>query len=236
MHRETRPVYADNLADAYADLAEYEMAEKAYQTAAEFRPDLPVGALGLSRLALLRGDSETARTECNRARTKYAGNPQPLILLAQIEFFARNFSEAEKLYREASELNHLDGLDFPGAIRFASALGFILQTTGSQIEGKALLAESQRLDESELTDSPANPRLLYSRAATYAAIGNTDLAKLHLEQATAAGWIDYRSIELDPRFDSIRDSTAFQGTLSQLKKKVETMRARVHRDKTSGVE
>src|SRR5205823_164975 len=122
MHREIRPVYADNLADAYADLGEYEIAEKAYQTAAEFRPDLPVGALGSSRLALLRGDYETARTECSQARAKYAGNPQPLILLAQIEFFSRNFSAAEKLYRKASELNHLDGLDSPGAIRFASAL------------------------------------------------------------------------------------------------------------------
>jgi serine/threonine protein kinase/tetratricopeptide (TPR) repeat protein len=227
MQRETRPVYADNLADAYVDLTEYEMAENAYQTAAEFRPDLPVGVLGLSRLALLRGDYETARAECIHARAKYAGNPEPLILLAQIEFFNRNFSEAEKLYRDASELNHLDGLGFPGAIRFASALGFIRQTTGSQVAGKTLLEGSERLDANELVKSPANPRLLYSRAATNAAIGSTALAKRQLEQAIAAGWIDYRSVELDPRFDSIRDAAQVRETLRQLREKVAAMRERV---------
>src|SRR5262249_16898658 len=46
--RESRPLYADNIAAAWLDLGDYERAEKGYRTAAEFRPDLPVGALGLS--------------------------------------------------------------------------------------------------------------------------------------------------------------------------------------------
>src|SRR5205814_7192854 len=97
--RETRPVYEDSIAGAWAELGEYEKAEKAYQTAAVFQPDLPGGALGLSMLALFRGDHEGARQLCEAARTKYKDNPQPLVMAALIEFFNRHFSEAEQFYR-----------------------------------------------------------------------------------------------------------------------------------------
>ena len=227
MRRETRPVYADNLADAYLDLGDYESAERAYQAAAVFRPDLPVGVLGLSRLALLRDDYQNARKESEKARTKYMGDPQPLIMLAVIEFLSRNFSAAEKLYREASAMNRPGGVDFAGSVRFLSALGFIQQATGSKTAGRALLEEARAMDENDLSRAPGNPRALYSLAASWAALGNPEQANRNLEKAIAAGWIDYRSMELDPRFDSIRDSGAFQEILSQLKRKIETMRRRV---------
>ncbi len=47
IRRETRPVYDDNIADVWTSLGDYEEAEKAYQSAAVFRPDLPVSTLGL---------------------------------------------------------------------------------------------------------------------------------------------------------------------------------------------
>jgi hypothetical protein len=44
-----------------------------------------------------------------------------------------------------------------------------------------------------------------------------------LDKAISAGWIDYRSIELDPRFDSMRDTKAFKDTLARLTAKVHEM-------------
>ena len=93
--REARPVYADNIGDAWANLGDYDKAEKAYKIAEVFRPDLPVAALGFSRLALFKGDYENARKQCEAARVKYKDNPQPLIMAAQVEFFTVTFTAAE---------------------------------------------------------------------------------------------------------------------------------------------
>jgi hypothetical protein len=65
---------------------------------------------------------------------------------------------------------------------------------------------------------------LYSLAADNAALGNLAAAVAALSDAIAAGWIDYRAIELDPRFDPIRETEAFKEILMPLAKKVEDMR------------
>jgi serine/threonine protein kinase/tetratricopeptide (TPR) repeat protein len=224
MRRETRPVYADNLAEAWMDLDDYQKAEAAYQTAAIFRPDLASAALGMSRLALFRGDYEEARKRCEAARAKFKDNPQPLLMEAMIAFFSRRFVEAEKLYREAVASNRTGAIDFAGSVRFLSAIGFIQRKSGSEAEGKALLEEATTLDEKEAASAPENPRPLYSLAADYAALGNRDAAVSILDKAIEMGWIDHRSITLDPRFDSIRNLSDFKNTLSQLKERVREMR------------
>ncbi len=222
--REARPIYADNIGDALAGLGDYDGAEKAFKTAAVFRPDLPVGDLGLSALALYRGDYESARKKCEEAREKYADNLQPLMMAAVIEFFYRHFDAAEKLYREACASNREGGVDFLGSVRFLSALGFIRRHCGAEAEGKALLKEAQTLDEKELSSTPDNLNRLYSMAADYAALGDRENATSALTKAIAAGWIDHRSMELDPRFDSIRDTSIFKDILTQLINKVGEMR------------
>jgi tetratricopeptide (TPR) repeat protein/tRNA A-37 threonylcarbamoyl transferase component Bud32 len=222
--RETQPLYADNIGDAWADLGDYDRAETAFKTAAVFRPDLPVGPLGLSALALYRGHYESARKQCEEARAKYAGNPQPLMMAAVIEFFSRHFDAAEKFYREACVANREGGVDFLGSVRFLSALGFIRRHAGAETEGNALLKEAQALEEKELISTSDNLRRLYSQAANYAALGNREGAMRALDQAINAGWIDHRSMELDPRFDSIRETQPFKDILTGLTKKVEAMR------------
>jgi tetratricopeptide (TPR) repeat protein len=222
--RESRPVYADNIAAAWLDLGDYEQAEKGYRTAAEFRPDLPVGALGLSMTALLRGDYESARKQCEEARRKYSDNPQPLIVAALIEFFTRNFEQAEQLYREASASNPTGGIDQAGSVRFLSAIGFIRKNSGHEAEGQQLLKQARTLDEKALSLAPDNPELMYSLAADYAALDDRDTAIDTLDKAIAAGWIDYQSPKLDPRFDSVRDTDAFKQILSRLNTKLDEMK------------
>lgn len=223
--RDDRPVYADNIGDAWTSLGDYEEAEQAYKKAGVFRPDLPVASLGLARLALFRGDYETARSECAAARTKHKDNPQPLMMAAQIEFFERHFDAADKFYREACAFGRTRGVDFPGSVRFISALGFIQRLSSSRTnEGQTLLEESLTLDEKELASAPEHPALLYSLAAGQAALGNKDAAIAALTKSIGAGWIDNHSMMIDPRFDSIRQEESFNQILSHLTNKLDAMR------------
>ncbi len=223
--RQTQPLFADNLGNAWTSLGDYDEAEKAYRTAIIFKPDLPVGLLGLSRLALFRGDYKGARKEYEQAQAKYKDNPEVLEMAALIEFFSRHFPEAEKLYREAAAIDRAGGAEFAGSVRYLSALGLIQKLSGIHAEeGKALLEEARWLDEKELLSTPDNLRHLYSLAANYAAQGNSEAAMVCLDKAIAAGWIDYRSMMLDPRFDSIRNNETFKDALSRLISKVQEMR------------
>jgi tetratricopeptide (TPR) repeat protein len=231
--REDRPIYADNIASAWVSLGDYDKAETAYRAAAVSRADLPVGDLGLSTVALLRSDYEGARRNCQVARVKYKDNPQPLMMAAVIEFFSRHFVEAEKLYREALEANRTGGVEFLGSVRFLSAIGFIQKASRIQAkEGRAFLIEALALDEKEVSLAPECPERLYSLAATHAALDDGEAAVTGLNKAISAGWIDYRSMELDPRFDSLRDTQAFKDILLRLTTKVEAMRTAAARPKT----
>jgi len=223
--RQTQPLFADNLGNAWISLGDYDEAEKAYRASIIFKPDLPVGLLGLSRLALLRGDYEGARKECQQAQAKYKDNPEVLKMAALIEFFSRHFPAAEKLYRQALAIDRAGGVDFAGSVRYLSAIGFIQKLSGAHVqEGSVLLEEAHWLDEKELLSAPGNLRHLYSLAANYAAQGKGEAATVCLDKAIAAGWIDYRSMMLDPRFDSIRDDEAFENALNRLISKVQEMR------------
>ncbi|HEV2047416.1 MAG TPA: FlgO family outer membrane protein [Chthoniobacterales bacterium] len=223
--RQTQPLFADTLGNAWTSLGDYDKAEKAYNSAIIFKPDLPVGLLGLSKLALFRGDYKGAREGCEQARAKYKDNPEILEMAALIEFFSRHFPAAEKLYREAAAIDRAGGVEFVGSVRYLSAIGFIQKLSGAHAkDGKALLEEAHWLDEKELLSAPDNLRHLYSLAANYAAQGKGEAATVCLDKAIAAGWIDYRSTMLDPRFDSIRNDETFKNALSRLINKVQEMR------------
>jgi tetratricopeptide (TPR) repeat protein len=221
-----RPFVPETIGNAWTSLGDYDQAEKAYDAAVIFRPDLPVGLLGLSRVALLRGDYETARNKCILARSQHKSNPQPLIMAALIEFYSRHFAEAEKLYEEALTHERAGGVDFAGSVRYLSALGYIKNSSHRPEEGNALLEEARALDEKELLSAPDNSRRLYSLAANYAAAANDVEANRTLDQAISAGWIDYHAMMIDPRFDLIRDTAAFQEKLTRLTLKVQDMRTR----------
>jgi tetratricopeptide (TPR) repeat protein len=180
--RQTQPIYSDRIGNAWADLGEYDKAREAYGAAVVFKPDLPVGLLGLSAVALYRGDYQTARSQCEQARLKFKDNPQPLEMAALIEFFSRHFDAAEKLYREALASNRSGGVDFMGSVRFLSALGSIESLSSAHAkEGKALLEEARALDEKELEVAQENSALPYSLAADDAALGNAQPAILRLQ-------------------------------------------------------
>jgi tetratricopeptide (TPR) repeat protein/TolB-like protein/tRNA A-37 threonylcarbamoyl transferase component Bud32 len=227
MRRDARPLYADILGDAWTDLGDFEKAQASYETAAVFRPDLPSTAAGFARLALFRGNHDQARKQSEAARSKYKDNPQPVMTAALVEFFTRHFDAAERFYRDASKFGRNRGVDFPGCVRFTSALGFIQQLSAERAsEGTALLEESLAVDQEETASAPENPRSWYSLAADESALGNKEAALTALERSIEMGWIDYHSMNLDPRFDSIRAAPRFQQAFAQLEQTVRHMAER----------
>jgi len=223
--RLSQPTFADNMGHAWIGLGEYDDAEKAFKAATIFKPDMPAGLLGLSLVALYREDFDSARKFCEQARTKFSQNPEPLEMAALIEFFSRNFAAAEGLYRKALAANRKGGVDQSGSVRYLSAIGMIEQSSpGRHAIGDALLEEARTLDEQELHFAPDNLRRLYSLAANHAALGQKEEAMRDLNRAIAAGWIDYRALTLDPRFNSICDLDGFKDSLNRLTNKVEEMR------------
>jgi tetratricopeptide (TPR) repeat protein len=147
-------------------------------------------------------------------------------MAAQIEFFSRNFGRAESLYSEVMKADHAGGVRYYGSVygsvRFLSAIGFIHAATGLA-DGKALLNNALKLDEKELRAAPDNPSLLYSLAADYAALGEGASSLKTLESAIQAGWIDFRSMTLDPRFDAVRTTPRFQQAIAHLQQATRDM-------------
>jgi tetratricopeptide (TPR) repeat protein len=148
-------------------------------------------------------------------------------IAAQIEFFARNLSEAQRLYRRLDESNHDGGGAFYGNVSYGSALGRIGISQSHSIDARAMLQECLAKEMQQSESAPDNPDILYRISAIESSLGKNEPAIEHLEAAVSAGWIDYRSLSLDPRFDAISNDTRFQAILGKLELKVEDLRKTV---------
>ena len=208
-----------------------------YNRAAELRPDSVRGILGISRIHLLQGNFSDARNVCmsNNEDQQYRDDTDRLG--AQIEFFARDFPLAERLY-DRLEIGDFDGGgSFYGAVTYQSALGRIKQAIGDGEEANAILRNSLAKEAATLDRETGNPEAAYRVAAVEASLGLIDSSFRHLRQAVALGWIDYRSLKLDPRFDSLRSDPELEAIIEEVCDKVERMRATLETDKltTNGV-
>jgi serine/threonine protein kinase/tetratricopeptide (TPR) repeat protein len=226
--RKSEPgAYDSDLGDCWAALGDYEKARTAYQRAIDLHPERSQGCVGLTRLDLLDADFAKARAFCLQDR----GFDQEAIdraqIAAQIEFFARNLSEAQRLYRRLDESNHDGGGAFYGNVSYGSALGRIGISQSHSIDARAMLQECLAKEMQQSESAPDNPDILYRISAIESSLGKNEPAIEHLEAAVSAGWIDYRSLSLDPRFDAISNDTRFQAILGKLELKVEDLRKTV---------
>ncbi len=222
--RDPQPgAWAAYIGNALMELGDDAGARVAFQRSREFRPGLAEGRLGLARLSLLGADYPTARAECEQVLELDSANPHPQTLLAQVEFFSRRNDRAEALYRELARRNRTGGCDFAGCVQYLAALGDLCRRRGAEEEGRTLLKEAR--DALEAEDFPMDvPGRLYARAAIHASLGERDAALATLEQAIAAGWVDYRTPTLDPRFDSVSGTPEFRDILDRLARKLEAFR------------
>jgi serine/threonine protein kinase/tetratricopeptide (TPR) repeat protein len=215
------------LGDAWLFLVEDEKAAEAYEIASKFRPDLPDGWLGLCYLKLLQRHFEDARLLFGQRAAEYNEFHNTRAFQAQLEFLTHNFAEAERLYSEILRIdpNGVSAEQY-GAISSKSALAKLKMTMGDEITAAKLIQECIAHDEAELMKAPKHPEILYRLAADYAVAGDTASALSHLKASIAAGYINYRSIQIDPRFDGVISSPGFQEIVSKLAAHVAELRQR----------
>ena len=212
------------IGDCWADLGEDDRAESTYRQVSELRPELPEGWIGSCRLRLLQRNFRAARKLYSENHTRYSQFAYSEQITAQVEFFAREFKSAEHIYRRLIRSNADGGGAFYGAVSYQSALGRIELATGQVKEGRLRLSENLTKELNALRLSPNHPEILYRIAAIESSLGEKVAALEYLRRSVTAGWIDYRSLALDPRFDGINDTPQFQAIMENLKQRVDGMR------------
>jgi tetratricopeptide (TPR) repeat protein/tRNA A-37 threonylcarbamoyl transferase component Bud32/TolB-like protein len=213
--------YECHIGDCLTALGDYEQARAAYRYAIDLHPERAEGLLGLARISLLNGEFDEARTFCRQNLSPDHEPTNSTRLAAQIEFFARNFPEAQKRYAALEQNDPDGGGSFYGAISYRSVLGRLAPSHSRNAISR--LEESLRNELNRLQSAPNNPEILYRISAVESCLGQTEAATQHLQAAAAAGWIDYRSLSLDPRFDTIADDARFQSILGKLKLRTEEL-------------
>jgi tetratricopeptide (TPR) repeat protein len=217
----SNPGEADaSLGDCWAKLVDDEQAERAYNRATELRPNSIDGTVGIVHLRLLEGNLEAAREICRTVSTIGNGFED---MVAQIEFFGRRFDLAEQLYRNLAAANPDGGGSFYGAVTYRSALARAKQGLGDTAGARALLEDCLSKERKIVEQEPESPEAFYRLAAIEAPLGMTEASFAHLRKAMVTGWVDYRYLSLDPRFDALR-SPEFQTIINELSAKVADMR------------
>ncbi len=210
--------------DALTELGEDDAAEQAYNQRLEFWPDVPDAHVGLAHLWMYQRDFVRARKKSEEALARYPDHCYPRKMLAILKLFERDFPAAEADYRKLVETDKYGGTGFYCCISNLSALGFLRMQAGDTEEGDKLLAEAQKNQTNALSKAPKNREFLYDLAASHAARGNRRESFDLLDRAVTAGWIDYRALSLDPRFDSIRNDQHFTTILKGLAQTVADLR------------
>ena len=224
-HLQSRPAGNEFvIGDCWADLCDDERAEQAYLLTKQLRPELPEGWMGLCRLQMFKGDfagAIEAYSPQEKNFSQFAFSPQ---MMAQLYFFAGEFREARKIYSELALKDPLGGGNFYGAISYQSALGWLQLHAGETKVGRATLKGALQHELESLARTPRHPEILYRTAAIEASLGIRKSALDHLRSATTEGWIDFRSLGLDPRFDSLRGEPAFKQISEAIATKVASLR------------
>jgi tetratricopeptide (TPR) repeat protein len=221
-----RPGEVDaTIGDAWAKLGADERAMLAYQRAEELQPGVRRARVGIAHLRLLQGDFDAARRESQGTRDSDELGDGTRIG-AQIEFFARDFKMAAKLYSDLSAHEPNGGGRFYGAVDYQGALGRSLQELGQSAEAKETLMRCLQTERNMVERQPNNSEALYRLAAVESTLGLTDSSIQHLHSAVQRGWIDYRSLQMDPRFDLLKGDSQFHEIISNLSMKVAEKRNR----------
>ena len=211
------------IGDCWTALGNDERARAAYGRSTDLHPERSHGWICTARLFLLNAEFAKARAFCQEHRSHNPEATDGAQLAAEIEFFARNFSEAEQLYAALEREDPDGGGTFYGGISYKSALGRLALNKKAGRLVDPLLQECLVKELKQLASALDNPDILYRISAIESSLGKTEPAIGHLQAAVSAGWIDYRSLSLDPRFDAIAEDVRFKTILGKLKLRVEDL-------------
>jgi hypothetical protein len=145
-----------------------------------------------------------------------------------VEFFSRNIPEALTLYRELAAHEPDGGGSFYGCTSFQSVLGRLQQLAGDK-SAESTLRQCLVTERSALLTNPEHPETLYRLAAIESSLGEIEVSCEYLKQAFLVGWLDYRSLQLDPRFDALRSDSHYQELLKEMSARVNSLRKSISR-------
>jgi tetratricopeptide (TPR) repeat protein len=214
------------IGDCWTKLNDDGRAFRAYDRAIELRPGTSEGAVGKCHLEILRKNFDSAREICRNRLGNHSELGDMAAIAAQIEFFARNYPAAEELYGKLAAGDASGGGSFYGTISYQSALGRIKQELGENEAASALLKDCLAAETATLATQPMNPDAAYTLAAVEASLNLSEQAFQHLRQAIDFGWLDYRSLLLDPRFDSLQSDPEFNRIKEEISARVAALRSR----------
>ena len=221
----------DSLGDSWADLCENNRAEKAYKRTAALYPELPIW-MNICRLRLLQHDFVSARRLCesNPSQSAKFFFALGMEITAQVQLFSHQYAEAEKSFSELEKRDPGGHGPFSFGVSYQSALGYLLMLKGEETPGRRVLEECLRTEKATLARGPQDRRVLYSLAAIESSLGETEPAIGYLRRAYENGWVDYRSMELDPRFESIRGDARYHQIADSMTSRVTTLRIALVRE------
>ncbi len=223
--RASRPGFNEfTIGDCWADLADDDSAAASYRRAEDLFPERPEGWMGLSRLALLRKDFAAARKIASENWMRHRDFTYAQEMVAQVDFFSRNFTAAQARYEELVAKDPKGGGGFYGGVSYQSALGWMRLEVGDKQGGREILQQALEEEKKSLQSKPQHPEILYRVAAIEASLGALEPALSSLAQATQAGWIDYRSLAVDPRFDSVREHPRYKEIYDSMATRVVSLR------------
>ena len=220
------PVGLAGTGDCFTLLLDDARAEEFYARLRKLRPEQPEGWIGSCRVHLLNGRFDEARRLYQQQIDGYANFTFATQMAAQVEFFAGNFSEAQRLFGRLAERDPDGGGAFYGAVSYRSALGRIAVAANSA-DAEGILQRAKDTELALLESAPNQPAVLYRLAAIESSLGRSTSALDYLRRAADAGWIDFRSVSLDPRFDSLRTAPDFDVIVNEMRQRVAQMSARV---------
>jgi tetratricopeptide (TPR) repeat protein len=215
------------IGDCWADLVDDQRAEQAYRRYWELRPQHPEGWIDVCRLRLLQGKFAEAKTLCAQNGERYKEFAFSRQMEAQVAFFTGDFAEAEKLYTHLAKADEAGGDAFYSGVTYQSALGWLRNAAGDD-RGQAILLRAKEKELRNLAATPKNPDVLYRLAAIESSLSEREAALDHLRSAMEEGWIDYRSLEIDPRFSRIRELPGYRNTFDDMKQRVASLRLTAH--------
>jgi serine/threonine protein kinase/tetratricopeptide (TPR) repeat protein len=213
--------------DCWVQLGDDDRAAAAYARSMELQPNRPQGAVGMCRLRILQGDFEKARTFYQSITSNNDDLGEEKAIAAQIEFFARDFEKADKLYGELARLDKDGGGSFYGAVSYQSAVGRSKQGKGDVKGGNEVLERCLITELAAIEQQPENSEVFYRLAAIEASLGKLDGSIEHLRTSVRLGWVDHRSLALDPRFDALHSEPAFESIINDLSARMADMRTKI---------
>ncbi|MBV9657461.1 MAG: protein kinase [Verrucomicrobia bacterium] len=225
------PIWYYSAGDTYRMLLDDDRAEEEFRRALAVEHDFGSAALSIAHLHLLQGRLAQARQECAAQLARAPDSIEAHQLAALVEFYARDFVRAEPLYERVLRADRRGGaMNYYGGISHLSAAGFLRLQNGDVPAGHDLLAEATRLDQDAIQNRPAggSAEYHYDLAAVFAVLGQRDRAMAHLKQALDSGWLELRSLRLDPRFASLADEGVFREFLAATQHRVDALREAVH--------